>query len=109
MPIADPTLGVLVIILGLLLFVGGIVVAAVVYREGRKLKNLIMPLLDMLDLEMLIPELPMLAALGPILMEFVKDLLKRVFNYVDIVGLLGGAAVSIVGILIFLMGLAIAG
>ena len=109
MPITDPILGTLVIILGLLLFVGGIVVAAVVYREGRKLKNLIMPLLDMLDLESMIPELPMLAALGPMLMEFVKDLLKRVFNYVDIVGLLGGAAISIVGILIFFMGFAIAG
>ena len=107
MPIVDPTLGLGVIILGLLLIVGGIVVAAVVYREGRKMKNLIMPLLDMMDLKVLLPELPALGAMGPMLIGFIKEVLSRVFTYVDIAGLLGGAAVSVVGVIVFLMGFAI--
>ena len=104
MPIADPALGLLVIILGILLIVGGIVVAAVVYREGREWKNKIMPLLDMLDLEVLVPTL---GGLAPVFGEFIKERLGRVFTYLDIVGLLGGAAISIVGILVLFMGICI--
>ena len=106
MPIADPGVGIFVIILGLLLIVGGIVVAAVVYREGRTMKEKIMPLLDLLDFGAILPEdWSGLINLGPLLMAFITDLLQRVFRYVDIVGLLGGAAISVVGVIVFLMGL----
>jgi hypothetical protein len=106
MPIADPALGLWVIILGILLIIGGIAVAAVVYREGREWKNKIMPLLDMLDLGLIVPTL---GGLAPMLLAFIKERLERVFIYVDVVGLLGGAAVSIVGIIVLIMGICIAG
>ena len=108
MPIVDPSLGLGVVILGLLLIAGGIVVAAVVYREGRKMKGQIMPLLDMMDgmdWSTLVPG--GMANLMPMLMAFAKDMLGRMFNYLDIAGLLGGAAVSIVGVIVFFMGFAI--
>ena len=106
MPIADPGIGIFVIILGLLLIVGGIVVAAVVYREGRVMKEKILPLLDALDMTGILPEgWESVVGLIPFILAFVRDILLRVFMYIDIVGLLGGAAISVVGVIVFLMGL----
>ena len=109
MPIADPALGILVIIVGVVLIAGGIVVAAVVHREGRAMKNYIMPLLDMMDFEALLPaDWGSLIRMGPLLIAAVKYLLLRVFTYIEIAGLLGGAGISVVGVIVFLMGLSIA-
>ena len=106
MPIVDPGLGLWVIILGALLIIGGIAVAAVVYHEGRELKNTLIPPLDLIDLGVIVPTL---GGLAPMLMDIIKSLLGRIFRYIEVVGLLGGAAVSIVGIIVVIMGICICG
>ena len=109
MPIADPALGMMVLILGLILIIGGIIIAAVVYREGREWKKMIMPIFDM-DFTGMVPEsLKGLREMMPWMTAFGKEIFGRIFTYVDIAGLLGGAGIAIVGILILLIGVFLGG
>lgn len=109
MPIADPALGMIVLILGILFIIGGIIIAAVVYREGREWKKMIMPMFDMDFTEMVPESLKELRGLMPLMTAFGKEIFGRVFTYIDIVGLLGGAGIAIVGILILLIGVFLGG
>lgn len=107
MEIVDPGLAMMVLILGLFLIIVGIVVAGVVYRETREWKRLIAPMFDR-DSARAAPESPgESGALAPRQAALRKQILTRIFNHMDVAGLLGGGAAVIVGILIVLIGLAL--
>jgi hypothetical protein len=109
MPIADPALGMIVLILGILLIIGGIVIAAVVYRESREWKKMIMPMFD-LDYTSMVPEsMKGLRDMIPFMNAFFKQIFTKVFTYADVVGLLGGAGIAIVGVLVLLIGVFLGG
>lgn len=109
MPIADPALGMVVLILGILLIIGGIVIAAVVYRESREWKKMIMPIFDM-DYSSMVPEsLKGLRDLLPFMNAFFKQIFNKVFTSVDVVGLLGGAGITVLGVLVLLIGVFLGG
>jgi predicted transporter len=109
MPIADPALGMIVLILGLLFIIGGIIIAAVVYRESREWKKMMMPIFDM-DFSGMVPEaFKEMREMMPWMMAFGKEIFSRILTYVDIAGLLGGAGIITVGILILLIGVFLGG
>lgn len=109
MPIADPALGMIVLIMGIIFIIGGIVIAAVVYREAREWKKMIMPMFDM-DYSSMVPEsMKGLRDLMPFMTAFFKEIFNKIFTYVDVVGLLGGAGIMVVGILVLLIGVFLGG
>ncbi len=107
--IADPTLSMMVLILGLFIIIVGIVIAAVVYRESREWKKMVLPVFDRVSAE----------ATGESTEEpdtrdrekaaINKAIFSRIFAHMDVAGLLGGGATVIMGILIILIGLALSG
>jgi hypothetical protein len=94
----DP--GVWVIVLGAIILLAGIAVAIIVPREGAKIKALLAPLLG----SPLPPEWGQLAQMAGALANL---LLQRVFNYIRLIGLLGGIGASIIGVILILLGVAI--
>ena len=102
--IVDVSLSTLVLILGLFFIIVGIIIAGVVYRESREWKKMVLPMFDRESTEME-PESPKEAGgLTPRMAAFGKEIFGRVFTHMDVAGLLGGAAIVILGILVVLIG-----
>jgi hypothetical protein len=98
-------LATLVLIVGIFFVVVGIIVAGVVYRESREWKKMVLPMFDRESTEME-PESPKEAdGLTPRLAAFGKEILGRFFSQMEVAGLLNGAAIVILGVLIVLIGL----
>jgi hypothetical protein len=105
--LADISAGTLVLILGIFLVIVGIIMAGVVYRESREWKKLILPMFNR-DYTETAPESPKEpGSLTPRMATFGKEIVIRVFNHMDVAGLLGGGATVILGILVVLIGLSI--
>ena len=95
----------LVLIAGIFIVIVGIIVSGVVYRESREWKKLVLPMFDSESPE-IEPEPPKEAGgLTPRLAAFGKEIFSRLFSQVQVVGLLNGAAIVILGILVVLIGL----
>ena len=107
--IVDITLATMVLLLGIFIIIVGIIIAGVVYRESREWRKMIMPMFDRDSTEVAAesPEEP--PRLTPRMAAFGKEIFGRVFNHIDIAGLLGGGATVILGILIVFIGLALSG
>jgi hypothetical protein len=100
-------LATLVLISGILFVIVGIIIAGVVYRESREWRKMLLPMFDREPTEME-PESPKEAGgLTPRMAAFGKEILGRFFSHMEVAGLLGGAAIVILGILIVLIGLAL--
>jgi hypothetical protein len=107
--IVDVSLGTVVLILGLFIIIVGIIIAGVVYRESREWKKMVLPMFDR-DSTGMAPESPEEpGSLTPRMAAFGKEIFGRVFTHMDVAGLLGGAAIVILGILVILISLSIAG
>ncbi|MGA8849433.1 MAG: hypothetical protein WB564_06405 [Dehalococcoidia bacterium] len=116
MPTTDPAvpvisisnnLGTMVLFLGIFFIIVGIIIAGVVYRESREWKKLVLPMFDRGSTETA-PESPGEAGSStPRMSAFGKEILSRLFTHIDVAGLLGGAAIVIVGILVVLIGIAL--
>ena len=107
--IVDPTLSMIVLILGFFIMIVGIVIAAVVYRESREWKKMILPIFDRGPADMA-PELA--EESGGLARKKAarnKEIFSRVFGHMDVAGLLGGGAAVVMGLLIVLIGLALNG
>ena len=99
------TLATLVLISGILFVIVGTIIAGVVYRESREWKKMILPMFDRESTEME-PESPKEAGgLTPRMAAFGKEIFGRFFSHMEVAGLLGGAAIVVLGILIVLIGL----
>jgi hypothetical protein len=97
--------GTLVLIVGIFFIIVGIIVAGVVYRETREWRKMVLPMFDRESTEME-PESPKEAGgLTPRMAAFGKEIVGRFFSQVEVAGLLNGAAIVILGILIVLIGL----
>ena len=103
--IADIGLGTMVLILGIFLVIIGIIIAGVVYRESREWRKLVLPMFDRASTEMVPGSPGESGGLTPRMAAFGKEIFGRVFTHMDIAGLLGGAAIVILGIIILLIGL----
>jgi hypothetical protein len=98
-------LSMLVLIVGIFFVVVGIIVAGVVYRESREWKKMMLPMFDRESTEVE-PESPNEASgLTPRLAAFGKEIFGRFFSQMEVAGLLNGAAIVILGVLIVLIGL----
>jgi hypothetical protein len=96
-----------VLISGILFVIVGIIIAGVVYRESREWRKMVLPMFDREPTEME-PESPKEAGgLTPRMVAFGKEVFGRFFSHMEVAGLLGGAAIVILGILIVLIGLAL--
>jgi len=99
----------LVLIAGIFFVVVGIVMAGVVYRESREWKKMVLPMFDRESNEME-PESPKEAGgLTPRMAAFGKEIFSRFFSQMEVAGLLNGAAIVILGVLIVLIGLTLGG
>ena len=103
--IADINLGTLVLVLGIFFVIVGIIIAGVVYRESREWKKLVLPMFDRDSTEMGSESSAGSHGLTPRMAAFGKEAFGRLFSHMDVAGLLGGAAIVILGILIVLIGL----
>jgi len=105
--IVDVNLATLVLILGILFIIVGIIIAGVVYRESREWRKMVLPMFDRDSSEME-PESPKESgSLTPRMASYGKEIFGRVFTHMDVAGLLGGASIVILGILVVLIGLSI--
>jgi hypothetical protein len=99
------SLGTLVLIVGIFIVVVGIIIAGVVYRESREWKKTVLPMFDRESTE-IEPEAPKEAGeLTPRMAAFGKEIFGRFFSQMEVAGLLNGAAIVILGVLIVLIGL----
>lgn len=101
-------LSTLVLIVGIFFIIVGIVITGVVYRESREWKKMILPMFDRYisntgNTSAESPEQEDKLALR--LAAFGKEIFSRFFSQIDVAGLLGGAAIVILGILIVLIAL----
>jgi len=103
--IVDLNLGTMVLLLGIFIIIVGIVIGGVVYRESREWRKMILPMFDRdsTDIAQGSSEEP--GGLTPRMAAFGKEIFDRVFNHMDVAGLLGGAATVILGILVVLISL----
>jgi hypothetical protein len=98
-------LATLVLIVGIFFVVVGIIMAGVIYRESREWKKMVLPMFDRESTEME-PESPKEAGgLTPRLAAFGKEIFGRFFSQMEVAGLLNGAVIVILGVLIVLIGL----
>jgi hypothetical protein len=98
-------LGTLVLIVGIFFVVVGIIAAGVVYRESREWKKMVLPMFDRESTEVE-PESPSEASgLTPRLAAFGKEIFGRFFSQMEVAGLLNGAVIVILGVLVVLIGL----
>ena len=107
--IIDLNLATMVLLLGIFFIIVGIVIGGVVYRESREWRKMILPMFDRDSTEIAPESSKELGGLTPRMAAFGKEIFGRVFNHMDVAGLLGGAATVILGILIALIGLALRG
>jgi len=105
--LVDVNLAMMVLILGIFFIIVGIVIAGVIYRESREWRKIVMPMFEG-DSTEAAPESPKEPhRLTPRMTTLGKEIFGRIFNHMDVAGLLGGAATVILGILIVLIGLTI--
>ncbi len=102
--IADPDLAMMVLILGSFIMIVGVVIAAVVYRESREWKKMILPIFDGNPANMASESADESAGLARQKAARNKEIFSRVFGHMDVAGLLGGGATVIMGMLIVLIG-----
>jgi uncharacterized membrane protein YqiK len=105
--IVDVNLATLVLILGIFIIIVGIIIAGVVYRESREWRKLVLPMFDRSSSEMASESSNESGSLTPRMVAFGKEIFGRLFTHMDVAGLLGGAAIVILGILVVLIGLSI--
>jgi hypothetical protein len=105
--IVDVSLSTLVLILGLFFIIVGIIIAGVVYRESREWRKMILPMFDRDSTDMAPESTKEPGSLTPRMASFGKEIFGRVFTHMDVAGLLGGAAIVIMGILVVLIGFSI--
>jgi hypothetical protein len=105
--IVDVNLSTLVLILGLFFIIVGIIIAGVVYRESREWRKLVLPMFDRDPSEMAPESSKESGSLTPRMAASGKEIFGRVFTHMDVAGLLGGAAIVILGIFVVLIGLTI--
>jgi hypothetical protein len=105
--IVDINLATLVLILGVFIAIVGIIIAGVVYRESREWKKMVLPMFDNVSTDMVAGSPAEPGGLTPRMAAYGKEIFGRVFNHMDVAGLLGGAAIVILGILVILIGLSI--
>jgi len=99
------SLGTLVLIVGIFIAIVGIIMAGVVYRESREWKKTVLPMFDREPTE-IEPESPREAGgLTPRMAAFGKEIFGRFFSQMEVAGLLNGAAIVILGVLVVLIGL----
>ena len=103
--IVDIGLSNLVLILGIFIVIVGIIIAGVVYRESREWKKLVLPMFDRSSTDMAPESSNESGGLTPRTAAFGKEIFGRLFTHMDVAGLLGGAAIVILGILVVLVGL----
>jgi hypothetical protein len=104
--LADVSLATIVLIVGAFFIIVGIIIAGVVYRESREWKKLVLPMFDRVS--EVSPEsskesdnsVPRMATYG-------KEIFGRLFTHMDVAGLLGGAAIVILGVLVVFVSLSI--
>lgn len=101
MEIADPGIGIVIMVLGILLVIAGVGFAVILSLEKRWWEVIIMAMLSM--------ELPDfgLGGLQPMIQQMVQGMLKRVFIYIKFLALIGGGGISIIGIVLIFLGLGI--
>jgi len=107
--ISDPTLSMMVLILGLFIVIVGIVIAAVVYRESREWKKMILPIFDRSPEEVASESSEESGEMIRQSAAIKREIFSRVFGHMDVAGLLGGGATVIMGMVIILIGLALNG
>jgi len=105
--IADISLATIVLIVGVFFIIVGIILAGVVYRESREWKKLVLPMFDRTCETT--PESPQESDSSTLrTASYGKEIFARVFTHMDVAGLLGGAAIVILGVLVVFISLAIA-
>jgi hypothetical protein len=102
--IVDVSLANLVLILGIFIIIVGIIIAGVVYRESREWRKLVLPMFDRSSSEMASESSNESGSLTPRMAVFGREIFGRLFTHMDVAGLLGGAAIVILGILVVLIG-----
>ena len=95
----------LVLIVGIFIVVVGIIIAGVVYHESREWKKMVLPMFDRESTEIESEPPKEAGGLTPRMAAFGKEILGRLFSQVEVAGLLNGAAIVILGILVVLIGL----
>ena len=103
--IVDFNLATMVLLLGIFFIIVGIIIAGVVYRESREWRKMILPMFDR-DSSVIAPESseeP--GGLTPRMAAFGKEIFNRLFTHMDVAGLLGGAAIVVMGIIVILISL----
>ena len=101
------SLATLVLIVGIFFVIVGIIIAGVVYRESREWRKMVLPMFDRESTEMEPESAKEPGGLTPRMAAFGKEILGRFFSHMDVAGLLGGASLVILGILVVLIGLAL--
>jgi len=102
--IVDVNLATLVLILGGFFIIVGIIIAGVVYRESREWRKMVLPMFDRDSTEMAPESSEEPGSLTPRMAAFGKEIFGRVFTHMDVAGLLGGAVIVILGIIVVLIG-----
>ena len=105
--IVDINLATLVLVLGLFFVIVGVIIAGVVYRESREWRKMVLPMFDRTSSETASESSGESAGLTPRMAAYGKEIFGRVFSHMDVAGLLGGAGMVILGVLIVLIGLSI--
>jgi hypothetical protein len=103
--IVDFNLATMVLLLGIFFIIVGIIIAGVVYRESREWRKMILPMFDR-DSSVIAPESseeP--GGLTPRMAAFGKEIFNRLFTHMDVAGLLGGAAIVVMGVIVILTSL----
>ena len=98
-------LSMLVLIVGIFFVVVGIIIAGVVYRESREWKKMILPMFDRESTEMDPESSKETDGLTPRMAAFGKEIFGRFFSQMEVAGLLNGAAIVVLGVLVVLIGL----
>ena len=106
--IVDLNLGTMVLLLGIFIIIVGIVIGGVVYRESREWRKMILPMFDRDSTELAPESSNEPGRLTPRMAAFGKEIFGRLFNHMDVAGLLGGAATVILGIIVILISLYVA-
>jgi hypothetical protein len=105
--IVDLNLATMVLLLGIFFIIVGIIIAGVVYRESREWRKMILPMFDRDSSEIVSESSEEPGGLTPRMAAFGKEIFNRVFNHMEIAGLLGGAATVVLGIIVILVSLQI--
>jgi hypothetical protein len=105
--IVDINLATLVLILGVFFVIVGVIIAGVVYRESREWRKMVLPMFDRSLSETASGAPNESAGLTPRTAAYGKEIFGRIFNHMDVAGLLGGAGMVIFGVLVVLIGLSI--